>query len=389
MTMRISDVKVFPIWGGNRNYLVVKIETDAGIYGIGESGLTWCEMAVKEIVLALREKLIGQDPTRKEHLWQVMFRGGFFPGAHALSAAISAIDIALWDIQGKALGVPVYELLGGLCRDKVVCYTHCGGDGPAGGSRLKAGSYEDLVDQARGRMEKGWKFIRWGLPHEGNLLEPQRAVRKCIEQFRVLREALGDDVELLCDVHTRLDPPEAIALCRAVEQYRPFFIEDPLRSENQASYRMLRQHVAVPLGVGEHYTSKWEFRELIEEDLINYARIDVCLVGGLTEARKVAGWCETHYIDLAPHNPLGPVSTAACLQLSLASSNFGVQELPNLPGMLSDIFPVQVEWENGYLLPPNRPGLGVEFDEDAALQFPYRPAQGHMLRREDGSFTNW
>ncbi len=377
--MRISDVKVFPVWGGSRNYLFVKVETDEGIYGIGESGLTWCELAVKEIVLALRDRLVGQDPTRREHLWQVMFRGSFFPGAHALSAAVSAIDIALWDIHGKALGVPVYELLGGRCRDKVVCYTHCGGDGPA----------EQLVDQARSRVEDGWKFIRWGLPHEGNVLEPTRAVRKGIEQFQALREALGDDVELLCDVHTRLDPPEAIAFCRAVEPYRPFFIEDPLRSENPASYRMLRQHVAVPLGVGEHYTSKWAFRELIEEDLINYARVDLCLVGGLTEARKVAGWCETHYIDLAPHNPLGPVSTAACLHLSLASSNFGVQELPSLPGMLPDVFPVQVEWKAGYLLPPDRPGLGVEFDEDAAKLLPYRPARGHMLQREDGSFTNW
>ena len=145
----------------------------------------------------------------------------------------------------------------------------------------------------------------------------------------------------------------------------------------------------MPLGVGEHFTSKWEFRELIEEDLINYARVDLCLVGGLTEARKVAGWCETHYIDLAPHNPLGPVSTAACLHLSLASSNFAVQELPHLPGMLPEVFPVQVEWEEGYLLPPGRPGLGVEFDEEAAKGHPYQPARGHLLQREDGSFTNW
>ena len=377
--MRISDVKVFPVWGGNRNYLFVKVETDEGIYGIGESGLTWCELAVREIVLTLRDRLVGQDPTRREHLWQVMFRGGFFPGAHALSAAVSAIDIALWDIHGKALGVPVYELLGGRCRDKVVCYTHCGGDGPS----------EELVGQAQGRVEDGWKFIRWGLPHEGEVLEPTRAVRKGIAQFQALREALGDDIELICDVHTRLDPPEAIAFCRTVESCRPFFIEDPLRSENKSSYRMLRQHVAVPLGVGEHFTSKWEFRELIEEDLINYARVDICLVGGLTEARKVAGWCETHYIDLAPHNPLGPVSTAACLHLSLASSNFAVQELPILPGMLPEIFPVQVEWKEGYLLPPGRPGLGLEFDEDAAKRLPYRPARGHTLQREDGSFTNW
>jgi galactonate dehydratase len=376
--MKITDIKVFPVWGGGRNYLIVKVETDEGIHGIGESGLTWRELAVLEMVHSLKPRLIGQDPFRKEHLWQVMFRSGFFPAAGALSAAISAIDIALWDIHGKALGVPVYQLLGGRCRDRVVCYPHCGG-----------ATVEALVADAQRVVAEGWKFVRWGLPSEGDVLEPGRAVRRGVEECRALREALGDEVELLFDVHTRLDPADAIAFCRAVEPYRLFFVEDPLRSENEASYHRLRQHVAVPLGVGEHYTSKWQFRELIEHDLINYARIDVCLVGGLTEARKVAGWCETHYINLAPHNPLGPVSAAACLHLDLASPNFGVQEMPARPGMLADVFPVQVAWEDGCLLPSDRPGLGIEFDEDAAKKHPYQPSQGPVLRRLDGSFTNW
>jgi len=376
--MTISDIKVFPIWGGGRNYLVIKVETDEGIYGIGESGLTWRELAVLETVNSLKSRLIGQNPTRKEHLWQVMFRSGFFPGSHALSAAVSAIDIALWDIHGKALGVPIYELLGGLCRDKVVCYPHCSGS-----------TVETLVEDAQRKVDAGWKFVRWGLSSEGDLLEPSRTVRLGVQQFEALRETLGDDIELICDVHTRLDPADAITFCRAVEPYRPYFIEDPLRSENQASYHMFRQHVAVPLGVGEHYTSKWEFRELIEHDLINYARIDVCLVGGLTEARKIAGWCEAHYINLAPHNPLGPVSAASCLHLDLATPNFGVQEMPGQPGMLPDVFPMQIEWKDGYLLPPDRPGLGVEFDEEAAKKHPYQASQGPMLHREDGAFTNW
>ncbi|MBM3264710.1 MAG: galactonate dehydratase [candidate division Zixibacteria bacterium] len=376
--MKITDLKTFPVWGGWKNYLIVKVETDEGIYGVGESGMPWRELAVLESVESLKPRLIGQDPTRKEYLWQVMFRSGFFPATGILSAAISAIDIALWDIHGKALGVPVYELLGGLCRDKVVCYPHCAGE-----------TTDVLAEDAQRKAADGWKFVRWHLNSEKDLLEPSQAVRRGIEQCRAIREAVGPDIELIVDIHTRLDPADSVTFCRAVEPYRPFFVEDPLRSENDASYHRLRQHVTVPLGVGEHYTSKWQFRELVEHDLIDYARIDVCLVGGLTEARKVAGWCETHYINLAPHNPLGPVSAATCLHLDLASPNLGVQEMPQRPGMMPDVFPVQIEWADGYLLPPSRAGLGVEFDERVAKKYPLQMSQGPMLRREDGAFTNW
>jgi galactonate dehydratase len=157
-----------------------------------------------------------------------------------------------------------------------------------------------------------------------------------------------------------------------------------------STFHQLARHVAVPLAVGEQFATKWEFRELIEDELIQYARIDLCIVGGITEAKKITGWCETHYIDLAPHNPLGPVSTAACLHLDLASTNFGVQELPRQPGsILPDVFPVQVEWADGYLLPPTQPGLGIEFDEKAALANPYQDVKAPQLRRPDGAFTNW
>src|SRR6185295_12954537 len=195
--------------------------------------------------------------------------------------------------------------------------------------------------------------------------------------------AVGDAIEVCIDIHTRLDPPDTIPLCRALEAYRPYFLEDPLRSENPASFHMLRRPVHAPLAAGEQFATKWEFRELIEHELINYARVDLCIVGGITEAKKVAGWCETHYINLAPHNPLGPVSTAACLHLDLASSNFGVQELPRVPGTIfPEAFPVQVPYADGYLLPPTRPGLGVEFNEEAACDFPYRADIPPRLRRE-------
>jgi L-alanine-DL-glutamate epimerase-like enolase superfamily enzyme len=377
--MKITRIDSLPVWGGGRNYFFVQVETDEGITGVGEAGVTWRELAVAEVVNHLATLLIGEDPLRIEHLWQRMFRGGFFPAGRIACAAISAIDIALWDILGKALNLPVYQLLGGRVRDRVVCYPHTGGASPA-----------ELAARSRQLVEEGWKFIRFGLPSEGEVLEPSRAVRAAIAQFAAVREAVGEEIEIILDVHTRLDPPDAVTLCRALEPYRPYFLEDPLRSENPASFHALRRHVAAPLAAGEQFATKWEFRELIEEELINYARVDVCIVGGLTEARKIAGWCETHYIQLAPHNPLGPVSAAACLHLDLAASNFGVQEMPRRPSTsLTDVCSVQIDWADGYLLPPTRPGLGIEFDAAAARAHPYQECQAPLLRRDDGAFTNW
>ena len=191
-------------------------------------------------------------------------------------------------------------------------------------------------------------------------------------------------------IRDSLDPPDAIRLGRELEQYDPFFIEDPLRCENPQSYRHLRNHVSCPLAVGEHYATKWEFRQMIEEELLDYARIDLCIVGGLTEARKVANWCETHYIKIVPHNPLGPVSAAACAHLDIATDNFAVQEggLVGRP-VMEDLFPVQLPYEAGCLLLPDAPGLGMEFNEEAAGSYEFKWLSGPQLRREDGSFTNW
>lgn len=379
LLMIITDVRPYPLWGGNRNFFFVKVETDTGHYGIGEGGLTWRELACAEAVNHLKPLLVGQEASRIEHLWQVMFRGGFFPADRVVASAIAAIDIALWDLRGKQLGVPVYELLGGRVRDRVVCYPHAVGATP-----------EAIAEHSRSLVEAGFRFIRFGVPCEGDVLEPSRAARAAVRQFAAIREAVGDEIEICIDVHTRLDPPETIRLCRELEPYRPYFVEDPLRSEHVHGFHQLARHVAVPLAAGEQFATKWEFRELIEQELIQYCRVDLCICGGITESRKLAGWCETHYIQLAPHNPLGPVSTAACLHLDLATSNFGVQELPRVPGsVLPEVFPVQAPFERGCLLPPTRPGLGVEFDEEAARAHPYRPAQGPQLHRDDGSFTNW
>jgi len=379
--MKIASVRSYSI-GYERNFFFVVVETDNGLKGVGEGGITFKEAATAGYIEALTPLLIGQDPFRTEHLWQVMFRSGVFPAGRIGAAAISAIDIALWDIKAQALGVPLYQLLGGLVRDKVACYPH-----------VRGTSAQELAEAAKRLKNDGWRFLRTELrpDSDGVTFEGSSAVRRGIADFAVLRDAVGDSVELLVDVHTRLDPADAIAYCRGIEPYRPFFVEDPIRMENFDSYRKLSRHINVPLAAGEQYATKWEFRQQVEEDLIDYARIDLCIVGGITESLKVAGWCETHYIKLAPHNPLGPVSTAACLHLDLATSSFGVQELPRIPGTyMQELFPVQVHYEAGHLYPSDRPGLGIVFDESAAARFPpLKEGACPQYRRGDGAFTNW
>jgi len=389
--MKITAVKNFPFTSENGGfYYIVKVETDEGIYGLGEVGLRNWGAAVEESLKHLSNIIIGHDPFSTEQLWQKMFRGSFFPADKIYCSAISAIDIALWDIKGKSLGMPVYKLLGGPVRDKVVCYPH-----------NIMHDTESLVKSCLQTKKEGWKFVRWGLseteyadpkdPDSIGVLEPVEAIRLAETQMAAVRDAVGPDIELLLDVHTRLDTAHATTLCNMLEQYKPFFIEDPIRSENPGSYRTLARHVSLPIAAGEQWAGKWAFREVIEEELISYARIDLCIVGGITEALKITHWCETHYIDIVPHNPLGPVSAAACVALCMASTNVGVQEMPRQPGTLDrNLFPKQLSWDNGYVYAPDVPGLGVDFNEEAASAkraeyggFPPR------FRRKDGAFTNW
>ncbi len=388
--MKVTEIKSFQIAGDDgRGYFVVKVETDAGLHGLGEAGIRFWGSAIGKAVEHLSELVVGQDPFSTERLWQHMFRGSFFPADGVYSCAISAIDIALWDIKGKALNMPVYKLLGGPVRDKVVCYPHNQGEDIAG-----------LVESCRRAVDEGWRFVRWGQPGTGGgldaetdegRLEPVESIRIAVEQMARVREAVGPDIQICFDVHTRLDTAHVISLCRELEPYKPFFIEDPLRSENPASYRTLARHVRLPLAAGEQWSSKWLFREVIEEELISYARVDLCNVGGLTEALKITHWCETHYIDIAPHNPLGPISAAACVALCMASTNVGVQEMPRRPGSFdTDLFPVQIDWRDGYAFCNDRPGLGVELDERVAGSRPLESGGWPpTLRRNDGAFTNW
>lgn len=392
--MKITDVKTFIVHvpERGRNFTFVKVYTDEGLTGLGEAGVTWKERAIAGLIETYASVLIGMDPTRIEHIWQTLWRGQFFRGGHIHAAAVAAIDIALWDLRGKTLGVPVYDLLGGRTRDYARCYCHVQQRGdPNHGQRA---GIERMVAVARERVAEGWRFVRFGVgegsgaEREG-IYEQARAMQWTIDAFAALRESLDPEIEICVDFHQRTTPTYAIQLARALEPMRPFFIEDPLRAENAAELAYLRQHIAAPIATGEQLASKWEWRDLIEKDLMDYCRIDLCIGGGLTEAKKIAGWCETHYIEQAPHNPLGPVSTAACLHFDLSTPLFAVQELVWRPDVIPDIVQTDMRLEGGNLFSGGAPGLGVELNEEAALAHPYQPGRLQILRREDNSVSDW
>jgi L-alanine-DL-glutamate epimerase-like enolase superfamily enzyme len=388
--LQITELKSYPVQdSAGAKYHFVVVDTDAGISGIGEIGIRSWGSAIEQAVAHLSEIVVGQDPWSTEKIWQHMFRGGYFPADKVYSCAISAIDIALWDIKGKSVELPVYKLLGGPVRDKVVCYPHNQGEW----------TMDSLLDNCKRAVDDGWKFVRWGQADTGYefeanggvIFEPLESMKLAVEEMSRVREVVGPDIQICFDSHTRLDTTHVIEMCRDLEEFKPFFIEDPIRSENPASYRKVSQKVNLPIAAGEQWATKWSFREVIEEETIDYARIDLCVVGGLTEAAKITHWAETHYIDIVPHNPLGPVSAAACVALDMASTNVGVQEMPKKPGTYStDLFPVQIQWEDGYAWANDAPGLGIEFDEEK-MRNSIIPATGWgpQPRRNDGAFTNW
>ena len=371
--MKITDVTVFPVG----SFVYVKIETDEGLHGIGEASLSGRSQAVVGAFDHLRRVLVGQDPTRIEHIWQDIFRGTFWRGGPVLQSALAGIDIALWDLNGKALGVPVYRLLGGASRDRVLVYRHVYGSTP-----------EELVGKAGALLEEGWRVLRI-CPVDDEGFDPRRAIAKGVEHMAALRAAVGDAVEIIFEFHTRFSPPRAIDLCNAIAEYQPYFVEDPIRSENPASFATLRAHTSVPLGTGEQLHTKWAFRELIEQELVDYLRVDICHTGGITEGKKIAALGEVHYQELATHYTSSPVSTAAMLHLNLAIPNCAVQEHAPPTGWINDVIQHDLRAEDGYLLPPDSPGLGVDLNEKAAAAHVDGGGEPPHWRREDGSVQDW
>ncbi len=393
--MKITDVKTFLLHDPDRperNYSFVKVYTDEGLTGLGEAGINGKELALEGLIKTYTPLLVGMDPSRIEHIWQTLWRGQFFRGGHVHAAAVAAIDLALWDLRGKTLGVPVYDLLGGRTRDYARCYCHVqrrgnDEDGPRAG-------IDSMVEYAKAQVADGWRFVRFGVGEGGTqerdgIYEQAKAMRWTVDAFTALRESLGPEIEICVDFHQRTTPTYAIQIARALEPLRPFFVEDPLRAENTSEFKYLRQHISVPIATGEQLASKWEWQTLIEQDLMDYCRVDLCICGGLTEAKKIAGWCETHYIEQAPHNPLGPVSTAACLHFDLSTPLFAVQELTWRPEIIADIVQTDMRLEGGNLYSGGAPGLGVELNETAAAAYPFQLPGLRLLRREDNSVSDW
>ena len=379
--MKITDVKPFSVWQGGKNLFVVKVETDEGIYGVGEGGVISRELAMKGIVEHFRQWLIGQDPMRIGALWQEMYRSSYFEGGRIITGAISAIDIALYDIMGKKLGVPVYQLLGGAHRHHVQCFVT--GLGPMG---------PEALEKTKKLVSDGWSVVRLGAGGFGSeVFEPRESIAITAEWLPKIREAVGPGPVLGLEYHHRLSVAEAASLCQKLPPGTIDFLEEPIRDECPEAYEALRRMTDTPFAIGEEFSSKWAFVPYIERGITNFARVDICNVGGFTEAMKVAGWCEAHYIDVMPHNPLGPICTMACIHFSAAVPNFAwledwstnpVFEMDNtwafqgLPKLEGDRYPL-----------PTTPGLGIEFNEDAAGEFRFYE-QPH-LHRKDGSKTNW
>ena len=385
--MRITDVKSFPVWAERRNVLVVKIETDEGCHGWGESGVSSRELAVQGAVSHFREFLVGKDPRRIGALWQEMYRGQYFEGGRILTGAISAIDIALHDVVAKMLGVPVYQLLGGAHREHIPCFiTSAARMGP------------EVIEDSRRLIAEGWSVIRYRPDHPGTggltgrdeaFFEPRESIALTAEWLTKVREAVGMPPVLGIDYHHRLNVAEAAAFCQMMPRGTLNFLEEPIRDETPAAYQELRRLADVPFAIGEEFSSKWAFLPYIELGIADFARIDVCNVGGFTEAMKVAGWCEAHYIDLMPHNPLGPISTTANLHLAAAVPNYAWLEDMSIEFPFNpDMFPGMPELVGDHYLLPTGPGLGVEFNEEYAEER-FRFWEAPHLHRRDGSYTNW
>ena len=388
-----------------RNFVTLKIETDAGISGVGDATLNGRELAVDAYLAEhVIPNLIGKDAHRIEDIWQFLYRGAYWRRGPVTMTAVAAVDMALWDIKAKVAGLPLYQLLGGACREGVMVYGHANGE-----------TVDETVAQAADYVARGYKAVRlqtavpgvkgtYGVSKDKMFYEPADAalptetqwatepyLRTAPQLFDAAREALGWDVHLLHDVHHRLTPIEAGRLGKDLEPYRLFWMEDAVAAENQAGFRLIRQHTTTPLAVGEVFNSIWDCKTLIEEQLIDYIRATVVHAGGITHLRRIAALADLYKVRTGCHGAtdLSPVAMAAALHFDLSIPNFGIQEYMRHTPETDAVFPHAYTFADGMMHPGEAPGLGVDIDEDLAAQHPYRPAYLPIARLPDGSMTDW
>ncbi|MTW13076.1 galactonate dehydratase [Pseudoduganella eburnea] len=378
---KLTTYRIPPRW------MLLKIETDEGIVGWGEPVIEGKARTVETAVHEFSQYLVGQDPRRINDLWQVMYRGGFYRGGAILMSAIAGIDQALWDIKGKALGVPVYELLGGLVRDRMKTYSWVGGDRPA-----------DVIDGIRKLREAGFDTFKMNGTEEFGIIESSAAVDAAVQRIAEIRDAFGNQIEFGIDFHGRVSAPMAKALLRELEPYRPLFVEEPVLAEQAEYYPRLAESTSIPLAAGERMFSRFEFKNVFQAGGINIVQPDLSHAGGITECVKIAGMAEAYDVALAPHCPLGPIALASCLHVDFVSYNAVLQEQSigihyNKGGEVLDYVLNKEDFkiENGYIKPLPKPGLGVEVDEQRVIEASRNAPDwtNPLWRHPDGSVAEW
>lgn len=340
--MKIADIRTYLVRESHRNLLFVKVITDDGLHGIGEAYSCGPDDATAQVVHYFREWLLGRDPRDVELLWQLMYNGSRFPGGSLVNSAISGIEHALWDIKGKALGAPVWSLLGGKCREKVRIYQGVGGATP-----------EELAQNAlRLVREQGYSALKMSPLPPGSDCMPWNAVlREAAARLGTVREAVGPDIDLAVDPHAKIfEPVRALQLAQALQPHQPFFFEEPTRPENADALARLRAQVEIPIATGEMLYTKFEFRELLVRDAVDIIQPDICCAGGILECKKIAAMAEAFYCTLAPHNPMGPLATVINVHLAACTPNFLILEyVPDDRPSRRDLIQEPLQPENGYL----------------------------------------
>jgi len=355
--MKIIDIQTIAVNLGDMNHIFVRVLTDEHLQGLGEAYRVGPDVAVEQTVHYLKDWLIGEDPTRIEHLWRVMYNGSRFPGGSILNAAISGIEIALWDVKAKAYGVPVYQLLGGRCRDRVRVYRGIGGNTP-----------QQIADDARLAVRQGFTAVKMGpQPPDMAKLPWNRVLRETRERMEAARQAVGEDIDIGLDPHAQIfEPIRALEMAEVVKPFRPMFFEEPLRPENRFAMGELRQKAGIPIATGEMLYTKYEFRDVLAAKAADILQPDLLLCGGLLEAKKIAAMAEAEYLTVAPHNPMGPISTAVSTHFAASTGNFLILEyrMDNSPPS-RDLILEPIKLVDGHLEIPETPGLGIELNEKA------------------------
>jgi galactonate dehydratase len=376
--MKIADIKTFLVGAGGRNWVYVKILTDQGIYGIGEAYSAGPDEATVKVIEDFKRWLVGQDPRNVQYLFDLMYNTTRFPGGLIVNSALSGIEHALWDIAGKSAGVPVWALLGGRVRNKIRVYQSTGGGRTA----------QEAGDSAKRMIETfGYTALKMGITAPADMPYNQ-AIRLSAERVRAVREAVGPDIDIGVDVHAKfVEVERAVRLAKAIEPYHPMWLEEPIRPENFAAMKKLAEHVDIPLASGEANYMRHEFRPLIESQALDFVQPDICCCGGVLEMKKIAAMAEAQYIKVAPHNPMSPLATAVNVHFAASTPNFYILEYSApVSGARKDVLkePLMVN-KDGYLDIPNKPGWGMELNEEAFKHMPPSPWQRGTAFRADGS----